>query len=217
MFIGSKEVKIEEIFKSLNYKGNTYQVSNNGRVFINDKELHSRANADGYLVVSTIDYGRCYRSTGVHRLVGLTFIENDDPIHKTEINHKDFNRKNNCVENLEWVPHADNVRYSVCNKPDLTGANNPNYGNKKLSIFYAEHPEIALEKQGRPGMQNGRCRKISMYKDGVLIKSFDYIVVCCEYIKENFCPDTSLDSIRSQIDKSIRENKLYRGYKFMKE
>ena len=45
----------------------------------------------------------------VHRLVGITFIPNPD--NKPEINHKDFNKENNSVENLEWVTHRENMQH----------------------------------------------------------------------------------------------------------
>lgn len=148
----------------------------------------------------------------VHRLVAFAFIENDDPINKTEVNHKDYNRINNRVENLEWISHADNVRYSVCNKPDLTGKNNPNYGNRKLSKIYAENKELALEKQSRKGIQNGRCRKIKLYKDGIFVKEFDYMGLCCEYLKENKVSNGNINSIRSGIWRRMTENKPYKGH-----
>ena len=47
----------------------------------------------------------------VHRLVAETFIEN--PYGYTEINHKDENRLNNKVENLEWCTHEYNINYSI--------------------------------------------------------------------------------------------------------
>lgn len=36
-----------------------------------------------------------------------------------EVNHKDFNRKNNNYDNLEWVTHKENIRYSVNNNSEI--------------------------------------------------------------------------------------------------
>ena len=46
----------------------------------------------------------------VHRLVAENFIPN--PNNQTEINHLDFNRKNNCVNNLEFCDRKYNAQYS---------------------------------------------------------------------------------------------------------
>lgn len=48
----------------------------------------------------------------IHRLVGMAFlgVPNDDSL---VINHKDFNRNNPHVSNLEWITQAENIRYSV--------------------------------------------------------------------------------------------------------
>lgn len=153
----------------------------------------------------------------MQRLVALAFIENDNPTYKTEVNHKDYNRKNNHVDNLEWISHIDNVRYSLCNRSDISGSKNPNFGNRKLSKFYKENLDIALEKQSRKGLQNGRCTKIAMYKDDILIKEFDYISLCCQYFVDNkLCSATNIEGVRSQINKSIRENNTYKGFTFIK-
>jgi NUMOD4 motif/HNH endonuclease/NUMOD1 domain len=48
----------------------------------------------------------------VHILVAKYFIENDDPLTKTEVNHKDKNRKNNHVSNLEWVSPIQNLQHA---------------------------------------------------------------------------------------------------------
>lgn len=47
----------------------------------------------------------------IHRLVAFAFVENDDPIHKREINHKDEDKENNEASNLEWCTRKYNCRY----------------------------------------------------------------------------------------------------------
>jgi hypothetical protein len=47
----------------------------------------------------------------VHRLVATAFIPN--PFSLSQVNHKDFDKTNNKMENLEWVSHADNAQHSV--------------------------------------------------------------------------------------------------------
>lgn len=151
----------------------------------------------------------------IARLVALAYIPNPDNL--PEVNHKDYNRKNANVHNLEWISHADNVRYSVCNKPDVSGKNNPNYNNTKLSQKYSTDKQLALEKQSRPGLKNGRCRKIKMYYNGNFVKEFDYIGLCCRYIQEHYSPNCTLESIRGQINVSCRTNKPYKNLTFVKE
>ena len=59
------------------------------------------------------DYIKCYlnnKSYLKHRVVALQFIENDDPEHKTQIDHRDHNRANNNILNLRWVSQQDNLK-----------------------------------------------------------------------------------------------------------
>lgn len=139
--------------KTINYQGAIVTVDTDGTIIENGKVRSICYNYDGYPVVSiTTEKGR--RSVGVARLIATAFIPNPDNL--PEVNHKNYDRKDFSVENLEWMTHADNVRYSVCNKKDMHGANNPNYGNRTLHEFYLAHPEEAKKKQSRPGKQNGR-------------------------------------------------------------
>jgi hypothetical protein len=53
----------------------------------------------------------------VHRLVALHFVPN--PNNHTEVNHFNFDRGDNRVENLEWVTTRENVIYSVPNRNNI--------------------------------------------------------------------------------------------------
>jgi hypothetical protein len=47
----------------------------------------------------------------IHRLIALSFIEKPD--NKDFVNHKDGNKENNNINNLEWVTHAENIQHAV--------------------------------------------------------------------------------------------------------
>ena len=202
------------VHKELKINGNTFTISNNGKVYKNGIEVRQNENFDGYLVV----YVGNNRSISVHRLVAMAFIPNDSPEIKKEVNHKDFNRKNNCVDNLEWISHSDNIKYSIKHGryTKKFGKDNPNYGNKKLSEFYANNPHISLEKQSRKGSRNGKATPIELYKDGNLVQKFDYIGDCCKYLHENFNFSSNAEVIRCGIRRSMKHGVPYKGFTFKK-
>lgn len=90
-----------------------YQVSNLGNVkslkFGKERIVKPRKCGRGYLQVGLWKDGKvkCYK---VHRLVANAFLPN--PNNLTEVNHKDEDKTNNKVSNLEWMTHRDNKRYS---------------------------------------------------------------------------------------------------------
>ena len=208
-----------EEFKDIEYYGIKITVSNYGKIIIDNVERKHHKNHDGYPVVSMPKN----RNVAVHRLVAMAFVKNDDVKNKKEVNHLDFNRSNFRWDNLEWVTRQENIAYSYNNgryaerHKNQIGEGNPNYGNRKLSKFYKENPEISKEKQGRQGLKNGRCRKIIMISSKGDSLEFDYIESCIDYIIDALGIKAKKSSVRSQIDKSIRNNKTYKGYKFYKE
>ena len=91
-----------------------YLISRDGRVFSTktNKFLNPSKTKDGYLKVALRGNNKAYYFR-VHKLVAMTYLDN--PNNLTEINHKDFNRTNNCLDNLEWISHDDNILYSKIN------------------------------------------------------------------------------------------------------
>lgn len=67
------------------------------------------------------------KKTLVHRIIAKTFIDN--PLIKPMVNHKDLNKQNNCVSNLEWVTAQENIIHAT-NNGIRCGENN---GNSKLT------------------------------------------------------------------------------------
>lgn len=152
----------------------------------------------------------------VHRLVAQAFIPNPDNL--PEVNHKDFDRTNNCVENLEWCNHADNVEYSILagrhnSNKDCTGERNPNFGNHVLHQKYINNPEYAKKCQSRPGAQNGRATKIYLYNSNhEFLMEFPYIKLCAEYVVQALgLKETLATSLAARITKYAQNNHLYKN------
>ena len=98
----------KEIWKPIKGFENKYSVSSAGHIksFLGHARLRKLVpDKDGYLECMLRDGGK-YHHRKVHRLVAEAFIANPDRM--TEVNHKDGNRQNNCVENLEWSDRRKN-------------------------------------------------------------------------------------------------------------
>ena len=115
-----------------------YAVSNKGKVknVRTGRELKLVENKNGYLIANLCQNGK-KASFRVHRLVALMFIEN--PELKEEVNHIDGNKKNNCVENLEWNTHKENDSHARKNglKHDNKPVKLTNLESGKSYIFFS--------------------------------------------------------------------------------
>lgn len=115
------ETKIQEIWKKVNIEqfNNLYEVSNFGNIRrIDTAKVLKKELASGYHRVALAKPGLKGTSKHflVHRLVALTFLENDDTTNKKIVNHKDGNKLNNNISNIEWSSYKENVNHAIKNK-----------------------------------------------------------------------------------------------------
>jgi hypothetical protein len=130
---------MKEIWKPVNGYENYYMCSNFGRfkkikrkIYVIDKywnrEYWKTINANilkqfndtsGYPIVNI-----CGKRKRAHRLIAKTFIPN--PFNKPTVNHKDLNKSNNKLDNLEWATYRENSHHAIKN-----GAYDP----KKCGVF----------------------------------------------------------------------------------
>ena len=91
-----------------------YQVSNLGRVR-NRRGLIMKPWIinSGYYVLKLSEGGRNYTNFLIHRLVALHFIDNTNPDVLVEVNHKNGDKLNNTVTNLEWVTSSQNKKHAL--------------------------------------------------------------------------------------------------------
>ena len=105
-----------EEWKDIKGYNGKYKVSNTGKIISVKKSGNKQLNTDKkvcthttYHRVTLSLYGKTKRFQ-VHRLVAEAFIENS--LNKPYINHIDNDGNNNCVDNLEWCTHSENMIHS---------------------------------------------------------------------------------------------------------
>jgi len=101
-----------EVFKAINGYDGIYSISNYGRVVSHSRKsvlktvfLTNQIDRDGYKYIR-IGFWKTRKIYKIHRLVTMAFIYN--PENKPFVNHKDLDRGNNRVDNLEWCTPREN-------------------------------------------------------------------------------------------------------------
>ena len=144
-----------ETWKDIKGYEGMYQVSSMGKVKSLDrldnkgrkthgKVLAIKHDGGGYCQVALSKDGS-QKYCKIHRLVALHFIPNTE--NKPQINHKDENKDNNAVDNLEWV----------------TSKENANYGTRKTRC-YQNRDYKAIGRNISQGIkEKGHCRAVVQY------------------------------------------------------
>lgn len=174
---------MKEIWKDIKGYEGLYQVSNLGRVKNLERKVRCKnaertikekililSKSTDYIQVSLSKRGKS-KTHLVHRLVAQTFIPNKN--NYKEINHKDCNKHNNCVENLEWCSRKQNMLHAKNN-----GLIKSNKGEK--CYWFNKH-----------GKDHGSSKKIIQFdKNGKLIKKWDSLTDVTRELriwKSNIC------------------------------
>ena len=102
---------MKEIWKEITGYEGKYQISNLGKVksLVGNSKILKPELRTGYYSVSLMK-NRKRKKHRIHRLVAIAFIPNPDNL--PTINHKDENKLNNYVDNLEWCTAKYNSHYS---------------------------------------------------------------------------------------------------------
>lgn len=124
--------------KDLIYNDVLLQVSEDGRIFRNGREYKLQRCRLGYLATS-ISNGKTRARLLAHRAVAIAYLSN--PNNLRCVNHKDGNKENNSIENVEWCSHKDNIAHAYDNK--LIKKNKRMMDEDRLKII------LALRRNGK--------------------------------------------------------------------
>lgn len=106
---------------------NNYLIDENGNIYskYSNKLLKPFTHRDGYMRIGLYKDGQ-RKEFQIHRLVAITYLPN--PHNLPQINHKDENKLNNSVENLEWCTGQYNLTYGgrIAKAMETRKKNDPN-------------------------------------------------------------------------------------------
>jgi len=127
---------------------NNYYIFSNGKIYSKKSHmfLNPHEHITGYYTVNINN-----KNHMVHRLVAQHFIPNPD--NKRLVNHKDGNKLNNNVENLEWVTHKENTQHA--SDTGLIG-HHKNY--KPVIQYNINHEEIGRYPSCKDAGEKTHCK-----------------------------------------------------------
>lgn len=175
---------MNEVWKDIDGYEGIYQVSNLGKVRSLDRKvwnyikpgriLKTHNNGHGYYNVSLHNKDKIEKHAYIHILVAKAFIPN--PNNYTEVNHKDFDKTNNCVDNLEWVSHHQNIlHYRKSKRQKIANKKRNAYLSNKTYKFIYENKEIILSLYDEGYSITEIAKKTKTGKDTIssILKIFD--------------------------------------------
>ena len=144
---------MKEIWKDIIGFEGIYEISNLGRIRrIKTGRILSTRRSDGWYITVTLYKDKKRYGKSLHKLVSEAFISNPDNL--PEVNHRDEDKTNNRVDNLEFCNHKYNVNYGTIKdrirntrlknghiNEEYSGLDKKSYGKK----YYQDHKEEIKE------------------------------------------------------------------------
>lgn len=129
-----------------------YQISNEGRVWSKKHQIYlkPRINKSGYYQVCMMCINGKIKTEVIHRLVAINFIPNPDNL--PQVNHKDGNKLNNNIDNLEWCTAKENTKHAYDN--NLGGFKDR--ANKQIDELHKSSPHDVIVDVYYDGEYKGR-------------------------------------------------------------
>lgn len=144
-------MKSNEMWKDVPEYEGLYQASNIGRIkslerYTEDghhvlERILKPSLAKGYLKVQLSKNGR-NKTIYVHKIIATTFLDNVNNL--PEVNHKDENKLNNCVVNLEWCTHKYNIHYGTAIRRMSEKQINNGKNSKKVAKYDKENKILCI-------------------------------------------------------------------------
>jgi hypothetical protein len=136
-----------ELWKDIvDYEG-LYQVSNLGRVRNSKGQIRKfRIDSKGYPQVRLSKNGK-YQDVFIHKMVAVAFISNPD--NKETVNHKDGDKMNWSIDNLEWATTLENTQHAIDNglRKDILSSEDCEYIRQVYTPYHSEFGATALAKK----------------------------------------------------------------------
>jgi hypothetical protein len=123
-----------------------------GLVLVKGQPIKHQKDKCGYLR-ARLSISNKKISVKLHRVVALTFIEN--PMNLAQVNHKDGDKTNNKVDNLEWISNQDNQIHAIQTglKVSLKASKHPMFTGSVLA-YNKETGQLVATMQGNTEMKN---------------------------------------------------------------
>lgn len=193
----------------------------------------SRKDSTGYRVFCLISEDAVSSTVYLHRIVAEAFIPN--PENKPQVNHKDMDKQNNRIENLEWTTASENVIHAYANQDRNTSVKEVlENRNIIVSNYLNNGRPVLLTKEYPKNIVNDLVDESDLVKNGIppdllyvgdkanLVKFWREILVMLSLCDQGYALNiiaeitdydfTTVSKIRNG-HRWVRERKVYDKYK----